>query len=135
MPVHVLTATHLTQGQRPGDFCYAVEGELVRLPSLECDDAARCGCQRAFEGLSSHRATTTARVVDRTDLDPDTYAELLADELCDAWGLDPDDPDLQGDLAYEAAELIGVAATLPRGAVIERVGAGRFLAVRGPMAA
>jgi hypothetical protein len=45
------------------------------------------------------------------------------------------DPDLQGDLAYEAAELISIAATLPLGAVIERTGAGRFLAVRGPLAA
>jgi hypothetical protein len=62
----LLTATHQGQGDRPGDFCHATEGELV-LVGLVCardraDPDGGCGCGRAFSGLSSHRATTTALV-------------------------------------------------------------------------
>lgn len=64
----LLTATRERQGDRDGDFCYAVEGELVLL-GLVCVDDERdpdrngaCGCGRAFSGMSSMRATTTALV-------------------------------------------------------------------------
>ena len=66
----LLTATAERQGEREGDFCYAVEGELV-LVGLVCADDERnpdgdgaCGCGRAFSGMSSMRATTTALVRD-----------------------------------------------------------------------
>src|SRR5690349_2747507 len=64
----LLTATSERQGERDGDFCYAVEGELVLL-GLVCADDERnpdgaCGCGRAFSGMSSMRATTTALVRD-----------------------------------------------------------------------
>jgi hypothetical protein len=62
----LLTATHEGQGDRPGDFCHATEGELVLLGFVCARDRADpdggCGCGRAFSGLSSHRATTTALV-------------------------------------------------------------------------
>src|SRR5258707_11711871 len=78
--MHVLVASSKTQGSRPDDFCWAVEGELVRRPVLECDSGDACGCARGFAGLSSHRATTTAIVVDRPDLDAPTYRELMLDD-------------------------------------------------------
>jgi hypothetical protein len=64
----LLTATRERQGERDGDFCHAVEGELVLL-GLVCADDERdpnggCGCGRAFSGMSSMRATTTAVVRD-----------------------------------------------------------------------
>src|SRR4051794_41941292 len=72
----LLTATHAGQGDRTGDFCFAVEGELVLLGLVcatdEADPDGGCGCGRAFAGMSSHRATTTALV---RDLDL-TYDDL-----------------------------------------------------------
>lgn len=72
----LLTATSERQGERDGDFCYAVEGELVLLGLVCADDEKNpdgpCGCGRAFSGMSSMRATTTALV---RDLDL-TYDDL-----------------------------------------------------------
>ena len=67
----LLTATRETQGQRLGDFCDAVEGELV-LAFADCHVAAhidrmlRCreGCPARYFGLNSHQASTTAKVRD-----------------------------------------------------------------------
>jgi hypothetical protein len=62
----LLTATRERQGERDGDFCFAVEGELVLLGFVCATDRADpdggCGCGRAFSGRSSLRATTTALV-------------------------------------------------------------------------
>src|SRR3954447_3871942 len=64
----LLTATHERQGERDGDSCHAIEGELVLLGFVCATDAADpeggCGCGRAFSGMSSLRATTTALVRD-----------------------------------------------------------------------
>jgi len=64
----LLTATRERQGERDGDFCFAVEGELVLLGYVcatdQADPDGGCGCGRAFSGMSSMRATTTALVRD-----------------------------------------------------------------------
>jgi hypothetical protein len=80
----VLTATNETQGWRDNDFCWTVEGELVIFPPLECDCGSiddDCGCRRSMAGLVSHCATTTMKVVDREELDPETYFMLIKDGL------------------------------------------------------
>jgi hypothetical protein len=72
----LLTATRERQGERTGDFCHAIEGELVLLGFVCADDERNpdggCGCGRGFSGMSSMRATTTALVGD-LDL---TYDDL-----------------------------------------------------------
>ena len=64
----LLTATRERQGEQDGDFCHAIEGELVLLGFVcaadEADPDGGCGCGRAFAGMSSMRATTTALVRD-----------------------------------------------------------------------
>jgi hypothetical protein len=64
----LLTATRERQGDQDGDFCHAIEGELVLLGFVCATDEANpeggCGCGRAFSGMSSLRATTTALVRD-----------------------------------------------------------------------
>jgi hypothetical protein len=64
----LLTATRERQGEQDGDFCHAIEGELVLLGFVcatdEADPDGGCGCGRAFSGMSSTRATTTAVVRD-----------------------------------------------------------------------
>ena len=65
----MLTATSETQGQRRGDFCEAVEGELVVIfadchVSAHADRLGCCreGCPARFFGLNSHQMSTTAKV-------------------------------------------------------------------------
>ena len=57
----VLVATRATQDAQRGDFSFTVDGELVTAAGFECANP-RCGCDRGFGGLASHRSTTTAEV-------------------------------------------------------------------------
>ncbi len=88
----LLTATREGQGDRDGDFCFAVEGELVFV-GFVCatdrrDPSGGCGCGRAFSGLSSRKATTTALVRD-LDLSYDDVSLALADHFVTT-GMGPD---------------------------------------------
>jgi hypothetical protein len=92
--MYVLTATNETQGLVEDDYGFTTEGELVALPLMECD-APRCGCDRGWAGLSSRRATTTAIVSERPDLDRTTYRELIIDHWAEqlrgaSLGTDPE---------------------------------------------
>lgn len=78
--VRILVATTEGQGTRPGDYAWAVEGELVYVPALVCDDPG-CGCARGFAGMASGRSTTTALVVERADLSPNDVSNALSDSL------------------------------------------------------
>jgi hypothetical protein len=67
----VLVSTRLTQGQHPGDFCHANDGELL-YPGTVCDTSRSapnfpddpCGCGRSLTGQDTLRGTTTALVLD-----------------------------------------------------------------------
>lgn len=76
----VLEATSETQGARDDDYTWTIEGEPVLPPLGGCADD-RCGCDRGFAGMRSHRATTTARIADRPVLDEDGYRDLLIEGL------------------------------------------------------
>lgn len=110
--MRVLVATHETQGEVEGDFSFCMDGELVRFPIVVCDSGDECGCARCFDGVASQRGTTTAKVVDRPDLDPDLYPELLYPDLA-SWCLDPDDPEV---IAWrdEQARFLAVVARMVR---------------------
>lgn len=116
----VLTATTETQGARDDDFVWTIEGELVWV-GLVCDrdlrdpDNGGCGCGRAFSGLSSHRATTTARVSD-LDLTRGDVVTAYAGYLESAgYGVFA-----EAELADEVDEMLEVCATWRAGEVIER---------------
>lgn len=80
----VPVATAHTQGVRPNDYHWAVEGELVRIDSVcrkDLDDPeGDCGCGRGFAGTNSARATTTALVAE-VPLSLDDYAEAIRSSL------------------------------------------------------
>jgi len=119
--MYVLVATTETQGDRGNDYGWTVEGELVFVPTIECREP-RCGCSRGFAGVSSHRATTTAMVVDRPKLDHDGYRDALFDAMADqGYGVAGDD-----ELAGAIGELITVVqlfgATFGDGTVVGRCG-------------
>lgn len=83
--VKVLVATKERQGERHDDYSWAVEGELVYVPTDSCDSAARdspeCGCSLGFAGMGSGQATTTALVVERLDLGLPDLSTALSDSL------------------------------------------------------
>jgi hypothetical protein len=114
----VLVATARTQGDRPDDYHWCIEGELVRIGEVCAADLADpdggCGCGRAFAGLNSHRATTTARIAE-VPLSHADYVEAIRSSLQQqGW-------DACGDCAAaEAALLAELVAGWPVGTVIER---------------
>lgn len=132
----VMIATTETQGTMPGDYCHAVEGELVTPVVTRCDDT-RCGCDRGFPGLASSRATTTAMVVDRPWITEADLRDAVRDSLerggwldllessataADERGEDPDDPldvfesicDEHVDEIIATSEFFGVGTVLSR---------------------
>ncbi len=122
----VLVATNQTQGWRENDFCWTVEDELVVFPPLQCgcgsiDDP--CGCRRSMAGLVSHRATTTIKVVDRKELDPETYLTLISDGFIGQGYLTKElmeRADVNEWLRDITDELKVMADTFPVGTVLER---------------
>jgi hypothetical protein len=125
--MYVLTATNDTQGLIGGDYGFTTEGELVALPLTECD-APRCGCNRGWAGLSSRRATTTAIVSERPDLDRAAYRQLIIDHWSEQFpgaspGADPE-------FVREIDEFVNVVQNLGvgfgAGAVVRRRPGGKL---------
>jgi hypothetical protein len=121
----LLTATRERQGERDGDFCFAVEGELVLLGYVcatdQADPDGGCGCGRAFSGMGSMRATTTALVRD-LDLSVDDV-RLAVEGYYVAAGMGPDVLGSQEFAELVAAtvdDMVEVASGLPDGAVVGR---------------
>jgi hypothetical protein len=123
--MRLLTATRVGQGERDGDFFHAVEGELVVLGEVcatdRNDPLGGCGCGRAFSGLSSQRATTTALVRD-LDLSPEDLEFAIAARFA----ADGITARTIGDLEYAylfidtVNELIRFGSTWPEGTVVRR---------------
>jgi hypothetical protein len=123
----ILVATGLTQGTNPRDYHYCVEGELVWLQD-PCDRDRNdpengCGCSRGFAGAASHRATTTAMIVD---------SGMTRDDLVLAFSTSLVDGGWPRDWAEDVADdNIEIATMAPAGTIIVR----RFedLYVRGAL--
>jgi hypothetical protein len=115
--MRLLTATERTQGQRDNDFHWCIEGELVIPPPQVCeldrsDPDGGCGCGRAFAGLSSHRATTTAIVSEIEGFSRyDLFDAIRSSLEQQGWATDE-----AGDLTDVMVEL---AAEHPIGTVLE----------------
>ena len=113
----LLTATNLTQGYRDNDFDWCIEGELVHIGLVCAKDRADpdggCGCGRAFGGLNSHFATTTAIIREVTGFAAPDYTEAIRSSL-DQQGWDP------SNAIHEAAALSCLAERWPAGTILER---------------
>jgi hypothetical protein len=121
----LLTATHERQGEQDGDFCHAIEGELVLLGFVcatdEADPDGGCGCGRAFSGMSSMRATTTALVRD-LDVSLDDV-RLAVEGYYASAGMSADAIGRRGfdELMEDAfGQMVGIGLSLPVGAVVGR---------------
>lgn len=114
--IKVLVATAKTQGMRPNDYHWCIEGELVWFPPVcrrdKDDPDGGCGCGRGFGGLNSRRGTTTAMVKSIPALDRDDYVEALRSSLHDQ-GYD-------GSVAPEVADaMLDLVSDMPEGAIVE----------------
>lgn len=133
--MRLLTATAATQGERQDDFHWCTEGELVWVHEDSLDDGTDdwtdrrpaggddlCGIARAWIGLSSHRATTTARVSDLPFTPADVRLALRGylESAGFARFLQP--WELESALDEEAALLIRLGRRYPTGTVVERRG-------------
>jgi hypothetical protein len=123
--MRLLTATPERQGEQPGDFCYATEGELVLLGFVCATDRedpdGGCGCGRAFSGMSSMRATTTALVRD-LDLSLDDV-RLAVEGYYEAAGMGADvigARDFEEMVRDHLALMARIANAVPDGAVVGR---------------
>jgi hypothetical protein len=118
----VLVATRRTQGLRPDDYCWTIDGELVLAGALiECASPATCGCGRGFPGLVSSRATTTAIVVERPEIDMPVLSSAIRDSLGRQgylYGLAHHEADALVDA--ECARLTAITRAWPVGTVLER---------------
>jgi hypothetical protein len=121
----LLTATREREGEQDGDFCFAIEGELV-LPGFVCatdeaDPEGGCGCGRAFSGMSSMRATTTALVRD-LDVSVDDL-RLAVEGYYVAAGMGPDvigTEEFAEVVSATVDDMVDIAPSLPCGAVVGR---------------
>ena len=118
----VLVATHDGQGQLPDDYCWTTDGELAHL--LVCPDPL-CSCSAAFGGFESLRATTTALVVERSDLDVAMLVIACKERFARQGYADLFTPEeLDREVLAEVFELIRLLETLDVGTVVERAGDG-----------
>ena len=114
--MRILVATGFTQGTEPNDYHYCIEGELVWVQE-PCargrdDPDGACGCGRGFAGAASHRATTTAMVVE---------SEMTREEMILAFRTSLGDGGWPTAWAQDVAdENLELADRLPAGTVIER---------------
>ncbi len=115
----VLVATRRSQGLEPDDYSWTVEGELVTPVVSECSSPT-CGCDRGFAGLASHRATTTAEVIE-LDLDPAALREVVRCSLTDqGWLRFLGDAEAHELVTDHVETILEVAAALPVGTVVRR---------------
>lgn len=121
--MRVLVATETTQGVREDDFSWATPGELVMFGAICADDlratGRSCGCGRAFAGLHSERATTTAEVVE-SGMTLDDLVLAFRDSLQQGGWIDAtsDQDDAHELVLTSVMEMLLVADRYPAGTVI-----------------
>jgi len=112
----ILVATAFSQGASPDDYHHCIEGELVWVQEPcgrgKRDPDGPCGCGRGFVGAASHRATTTAMVIE-SPMSRDDVLLAFRTSLADAgWPAEAADEVADDNLV--------LAAQLPPGAIIVR---------------
>ncbi len=120
--MRVLVATEETQGDREDDYAWATPGELVMFGVICASDlrgtGRGCGCGRAFAGLHSQRATTTAQVAEWPG-NLDDLVLAFRDSLTRGGWLDHGTPeDAEETVRLSVMEALLVADRYPVGTVI-----------------
>lgn len=122
--MQLLTATSATQGRRDNDFHWCTEGELVwvREEESDRDRFEDTGVSRAWVGLSSHRATTTAIVTDLPFTAADVRSALRGYLDSVGFGGGMSSGVLEEILDQEVELLVRLGSSVRVGTVVERQG-------------
>jgi len=120
----LLTATNETQRQRPDDFMWCTEGEIVKF-GMECDGEevdGKCGCRRSMVGVQCNKATTTMKVI---------HVEMTCEELTNAlrdnykeggWYNLMGAESAEKSIRIEVEDLIRLSESFPVGSIVEKRG-------------
>ena len=114
----VMVCTKTGQGKRKSDFSWTEEGELAYF-GFTCDGEkldGGCGCERSFCGMDSHKAGTTAKIVELPITTKDFIDKYRASDKKAGWN--QDEKDLKGD----CIELLRIANSFPVCSIIEKRG-------------
>lgn len=124
--MRILVATSRTNGTEVGDYHHGIDGELVYMQE-PCGKDVRdpdgpCGCGRGFAGMSSHRASSTALVIESSLTGHDLREALAASLEAGGWiacssALDSDEEAWIDDLIRLIRQ---VAEHFPVGTVVRR---------------
>jgi hypothetical protein len=112
----IIVATSETQSQRPGDFNFVPDGEIVTVSDCDCLHP-RCDCVRSMVGINSGKGTTTMKIVE-SDITLQEYSRLIGEASQGYADLGVDDQIFN----EQADALLDLAMQFPVGAVIERDG-------------
>lgn len=119
----ILVSTTETQGRRDNDFCWVPDGEMV-IAGTECTHGSiddDCGCRRSLAGITTHRATTTFKVID-VPLEYEAVMENIRNALnVMGWG-SPTLSLIRDRLEEDAKDLLRQVEWLPVGTVCEKRG-------------
>lgn len=121
----ILVATRRSQGDLEGDYMACVPGELVWIPDV-CDRDLNdpehgCGCSRGFGGLASHRATTTAEVVESPVTEVEVRLAFETSLRDQGWIPVEAAPELVEEVLQDTLGMMRAAAeAVPLGAVVRR---------------
>lgn len=112
----IIVATSETQGQRPGDFNFVPDGEVVIVSDCDCLHEG-CECSRSMVGVICGKGTTTMKVVE-SDITREAYHCLVreANESYGKIGVN------EAIFNEQADALLELATEFKAGAVIERNG-------------
>jgi len=120
----VFVATKKLQGLRINDFCYTIEGELVKY-GFVCDGETvdgHCGCQRSMVGFQSQKATTTFQVVEMPITEDDFWKKYIASERDAGWVSESTTENDLKTFRAVAKELLKLAKRFPINKVLEKRG-------------
>ena len=123
----LFVATQLTQGQRRNDYANPgiKAGEILTSNLFECDGEqvdGRCGCRRAFKGLESNFAITTALVKD-IDMSEEELHALVRKNLDEGGWLKLGEKDENESWIAEELKIVMVEPSyFEVGTVVERRG-------------
>jgi len=120
----VLVATSQTQGDVAGDFSWVPDGELVARYGIVCaderPDGGGCGCGRAYAGLTTHRATTSALVSERDMTETDWRAAVHTTLYDTGWAVHMASTELADLIDAMAARDLHALGELAVGTVVGR---------------
>jgi len=116
--VKVLVSTKQTQGQKPDDFSYAREGDIVCFGEVCARGGHGCGCERSMVGIKNRKSTTTMRVAE-FNLTRADWIETAAASEHKAWYSVKSLDVCRREMAKQSATIESALADVPAGTIIE----------------